>query len=67
MGTVSKEIADKIVAGNGVYPGDPRCARIVEYTNAWGGTAYGVEMPHELGRYRPSAYVINPRTYWEAD
>lgn len=36
MATVSKDLADKLVAQNGYYADDPRVMRIVEYTNAWG-------------------------------
>ncbi len=66
MATVSKEMADKLVAGDGHYSTDPRVQRIVEYTNAWSGTAYGIEYEHEVGKYAPSEYVIDPKVYWEA-
>ena len=66
MATVSKELADKLAANDGYYKDDPRVYRIVEYTNAWGGTAYGMEHEWEVGKYHESEYVINPRVYWEA-
>ena len=66
MATISKKIADQIVAANGYYSDDPRVMRIVEYTNAWGSLAYGIEYPHQVGIYTPSKYVINPRDYWVA-
>lgn len=65
MATVDKPFADKLVAMNGKYADDPQIARIVEYTNAWGKLAYGLEYKHEIGRYAPSQYVNNPKTYWE--
>ncbi len=65
MATVSKEMADKLVANNGYYADDARVYRIVEYTNAWGGESYGLEY-EGLGRYSPSEYIINPKVYWEA-
>ena len=65
MATVSKTTADKLIADDGYYSTDPRVHRIVEYTNAWGGTAYGIEYSHEVGKYHESEYVINPRVYWE--
>jgi hypothetical protein len=66
MGTVSKEIADDIIAGKYAAE-DGMPVRIVEYTNAWGGISYGVEhYPHELGKYHASQYIHNPRVYWEA-
>ena len=38
MSTVSKEIADKIVEGNGLYPGDRlRVIEIVLYKNVFDG------------------------------
>lgn len=66
MATISKKLADEIVANDGYYSDDPRVARIVEYTNARGSLAYGLEYPHQLGRYAPSDLVRNPKVYWEA-
>lgn len=69
MSTInSKEIIDKIIAGNGIYPGDEHCSpivRIVEYTNAWGGTCWGTETQRELGKYHPTEFVRNPKVIWE--
>lgn len=62
MGTISKKIADDVVAGK--YADDDP-VRIVKYTNAWGREAYGLECRDERGRYRESEYVINPTVYWE--
>jgi len=67
MATVSKQTADEMVACNGQYKDDPPVMRIVEYTNAWGSTAYGMEYGWEVGKYSPSEYIINPRVYWEAN
>lgn len=66
MATVSKDIADKLVAGDGYYMDDPRVLRITEYDNNWGGKGYGIEYRRPLGRYAPSEFVHNPRIYWEA-
>jgi hypothetical protein len=65
MATVSKEIADRIIAGEfAAEDGWPQ--RIVEYDNAFGGVSYGVEQyPNEIGRYSESSYVHNPRVYWK--
>ena len=63
MSTVDKATADKIVAGE--FPEDG-WVRIVEYDNAWGGIGYGCETKQTLGKYSPSDYVRNPRTYWSA-
>ncbi len=71
MSTTSKEIADRIVACNGVlYPDQPWEApieRIVKYTNAWGGDAYGltVEGQDPDTYLRESEYVKNPVIYFE--
>lgn len=66
MATVSKELADKLVKGDGYYADDTRVVRIVEYTNQWGRQSYGLEYPRDLGKYHASQYVINPKVYWEA-
>lgn len=65
MGTVSKELADEIKKNNGHYSDDPRVMRIVEYTNAWGKQAYGLEYAQDIGKYSESEYVQSPKIYWE--
>lgn len=67
MGTVSKEIARKIKDNNGYYGNDPRCWRIVEYDNAWGGIGYGLEYAQDIGKYQPSEFIQNPRVFWQAE
>ena len=63
MATVSKKLADEIVAGK--YD-DDRPVKIVEYDNAWGGIGYGVIFYGEhLDKYRETGFVRKPRTYWE--
>jgi hypothetical protein len=64
MSTVSKSIADDVIAGK--YPED--CiVKIVAYTNAWGAPAYGlIHARQPLDTYRASDFVIDPTTYWEA-
>ena len=62
MGTISKKIADDVVAG--LYE-DDFPVKIIKYTNAWGGEAYGLLCAHEKqDRYTASEYVINPTVYW---
>lgn len=65
MATVSKDLADKIVAQNGFYADDPRVHRIVEYTDISGKQAYGLEYGHQIGKYAESVYVRHPKVYWE--
>ena len=64
MATVTKTIADDIIAGK--YDED-NIVKIVKYTNFFnGGDAYGiVQAGQDPDMYRPSAYVINPELYWE--
>lgn len=59
----SKQIVDDIIAGK--YPKEG-WVKIVKYTNAWGGTAYGCMTKHmDQDSYTPSEYVIDPVLYWE--
>lgn len=63
MGTVSKEIADDVIAGK--YDED-RVVKIVKYTNLEGGDAYGIITEgHDLDTYRETEFVRNPVTYWD--
>lgn len=62
MGTVSKKIADDVVAGlyENVQP-----VKIIKYTDAWGGEAYGLVCKTDNpDRYAASHYVRNPTVYW---
>lgn len=65
MGTVSKDIADRVIAGE--FPED-NVVKIVVYQNAFNGQdAYGlITKGDDLNRYHASQYVRNPRVYWEA-
>jgi hypothetical protein len=67
MPTVSKNIADKVIAGNGFYPGDHvRVVKVVEYIDMGGKRAYGlIYEHHDLETYRESPYVRQPKTVWE--
>lgn len=67
MATVSKSIADIIVAGDGYYATDPRVHRIVEYTDMGGKQAFGLEYSHQIGKYAASEFVRNPHVYWSAE
>lgn len=69
MATITdRATVDKIIAGNGKYPGDSgRILRIVEYNNIFDGrVAYGLEDKHNLGVYTSNrAATVNPRVIWE--
>lgn len=73
MGTVSKDIADRIIANNGYftpiseYEGsdNPQHSEITEYDNAFGGVSYGLTVKGIPNVYTPSKYVRNPRVYWK--
>ena len=66
MSTVTKELADLIIAGDGWYEDDARVARVLQYTDIRGNPAYAVEYSWERGRYDRSGYVRNPVVIWEA-
>ena len=65
MATVSKAIADQIIAGDGYYSDDPRATRVIRYTNFEGVHAYAIEWTKET-RYQPSEFVRNPEVIWRA-
>lgn len=64
MGTISKRIADEVIAGK--YEEDEP-VKIVKYTNIFDGSdSYGLICKGEpLNKYQASPFVINPVTYWE--
>lgn len=70
--TCDKSFADKLIEGRGRIdqedaPDNPFAERIVEYTNAWGGLAYGVTFTRDdQEKYlRESEFIRAPRIYWE--
>jgi hypothetical protein len=64
MGTVTKKIADEIIAGK--YKEDGMPTKIVKYTNMFdGGDSYGVVYDDDdQDKYHASPSVINPSDYW---
>jgi hypothetical protein len=64
MSTVTKEIADDVIAENGRYRGDPQVYKVYKYTDAWGGENYKL-VYQRLNALLASHYVINPQLYWE--
>jgi hypothetical protein len=78
MATMSRSIVDRLVAGGGWLheepdhdaPDNPRAVRIVEYTNKWGGTAYGVVVAGDRDPYRyevETDFVRSPRLFWSVE
>lgn len=73
MATIDdKKLIDTIISNNGHYEDDPRVARIVEYTNAYGNTTWGVtwsnEAPIRQLRYTEEThYVRNPKVIWSSN
>jgi hypothetical protein len=66
MPTVNKDIAYKVILGNGMYPGDHmRVVRVTEYDNMFGGVSYGLDYEGWGHAYGPSPYVQDPRIIWE--
>lgn len=65
MATVSKQIADDIIAGK--YQDDPPALRIVRYTTPEGDSNnYGVIYRlRDWEKYCPSPWICNPIVYWE--
>lgn len=53
---------DQLIANNGQYEDDSPVDMIVEYTNAWGGTTYGLVYPQDNpNRYAETEFVRNPK------
>ncbi len=75
MATVDKKFADRLIAGDGLLPecgeeapDNPPASSIVEFTNAWGKTAYGVVFEGERDQEKymhESDYVQSPRVIWQ--
>ena len=71
MSTVTKGLADRIIAGEFA---EARPRKIVKYTNIWGGESYGVvfegDRPDKYADNDSAGYdiqiVIEPSIYWEA-
>lgn len=66
MSTVSKEIADRAIAGE-YEPEDPPVLAVVVYNNVFnGGESYGLcYYESQVRGYFDSEYCINPRFYYE--
>lgn len=73
MATVdNKDMIDKLIANDGYFEDDHRVHMIVEYTNAWGNTTWGITWSNEYEgakeRYLiPSEFIQNPKIIWQAN
>jgi hypothetical protein len=75
--TTDRAFADRLIAGNGWLPeanrnapNNPQCVKIIEYENAWGGTAYGCVFATDRAPDRydlPTEYIRAPRVLWSVD
>jgi hypothetical protein len=72
MATIdSRHIIDEIIRNNGFYENDPQVYMIVEYTNAYGNTTWGVTWISESKEARErylmqSDFVRAPKVIWRA-
>jgi len=68
MSTVTKELAEEIIANNGYYENDPRIMQVVKYRNKWGGDCWAILYQEDVdfNRYEETEYVNNPTVIWEA-
>lgn len=68
MATVSKELAEQIIAQDGYYEDDPRVQQVVKYLNAFGGESWAILYARDVAgnRYAPSEYVRSPQIVWKA-
>jgi hypothetical protein len=65
LSTVSKDIADKIVANNGIYPGDLiRVCSIWKYTSKWNTECYKLFYAYGM-ILDETEYTQNPTLYWK--
>lgn len=69
MATVSKHIAEELIANDGYYPGDPRVSKVVQYSNDFNGElAWAIVYPHEdQMRYETSPACHNVKVLWQAE
>jgi hypothetical protein len=61
MATItSKEIIRTILENGGMYPGDPQCARVYEYTSMNNETVYSIFMDYRHDDIHSSPFAIDP-------
>ncbi len=73
MATIDdKRLIDLVIQNDGYFDDDPRVYMIVEYTNYYGNTTWGVtwikERPEARTRYLiESEFVRNPKVIWHSE
>ena len=68
MATVSKSIAEEIIAKNGYYDGDPRVREVLKYTSMNGEECYALiyQSGSHVRDYEDSPYCFNVTSIWKA-
>ena len=65
MSTISKALAEQLIANNGYYVDDTPATKIITYDNMYGGKSWAVVYPHEdQMRYEDSPACLNVTTIW---
>jgi len=68
MSTIdSSNIILEMLENNGVYPGDPQCEVIYQYTNLWGKTTWAVYWSSGYAELFESPAVLNPVLLFNKD
>ena len=61
----SKDIIATMLQNDGVYPGDPQCTSIYEYTNDWGHTAWAAFWPGVYNDIYESPFCHDVKLLWD--
>jgi hypothetical protein len=67
MATVSKELAQQIIAQEGQYKGDPPVHQVVRYQNYFNTECWAILYAQDVAsdRYAETEYVRNPQVVWQ--
>jgi len=68
MSTIdTKHIIVTILENDGVYPGDPQCEAVYQYTNDFGNTTWAVYWPGMYNDIYQSPYCHDVILLWDKD
>jgi hypothetical protein len=68
MSTIdTKHIIVTILENDGVYPGDPQCNSVYQYTNDWGVITWAVYWPGMYNDIYHSPYCHNVVLLWSKE